>query len=495
MHRRAAVLSILAIAAVSCRRQPTPVPTAEPPAAGGAELRVISPVVEFRVREQAPLSEVAPGETITAAAAANVVVGDAGRAMLTWPGFLEQDLLSGADSLVSLSEPGARRAILDQAAGTARYTVDGPGEAADVTVQAGWVQAHVDEGVADFIVSFMPGDTATVWLVAVEGKVRVARATLGEDGAPAGSTVTVSPGEGAAFPEEGELPLPMGVDVAAVERWYARVAAGTAENPIASVALRCALTSEAPLLSAASEDADETGITLEAGRLVDVLQRNDAGDWARVATADGVETGWLPAGVLRCMAPLVTAGTRGPEEPTPPASPTVVRPTRIRPAATATATVAASPTPTPTVAAGDAKIDFWADDEEIDVGDCTVLHWKVENIREVYYNGSPKTGEGSSKECPTETTEYKLRVVKRDGSEETKSIEVKVRQPEASPTALTIPSATMAPPTATPSATPVPPTSTPEPPTATSEPATDTPMPPTDTPMPPTATVEPTTTP
>jgi hypothetical protein len=136
-----------------------------------------------------------------------------------------------------------------------------------------------------------------------------------------------------------------------------------------------------------------------------------------------------------------------------------------------TATLPVIPTATPTATAtGEAyKINFWADRETITAGECTVLRWETDNIQAVYYEGKGVVGNGSSEECPDSDTTYGLKVILRDGSTQTRTVKIKVKEPVA----------TKVPPTNTsvpPSETPVPPTSEPTtsvPPTT--EPTTETP--------------------
>ncbi len=94
------------------------------------------------------------------------------------------------------------------------------------------------------------------------------------------------------------------------------------------------------------------------------------------------------------------------------------------PRPTRTPTVTASPTPEP-------LISFWVEKNKITPGTCTKLHWDVEYVREVYLKegDDPEYGVAghSSKEvCPSVTTRYVLRVVKRDGQSEYREITVKV---------------------------------------------------------------------
>ena len=86
------------------------------------------------------------------------------------------------------------------------------------------------------------------------------------------------------------------------------------------------------------------------------------------------------------------------------------------------------------------SIEFWADDDYVERPGCTMLHWLVSGVREVYL-GSYESGEefptnyegvvgnGDSKACPEYTTTYVLRVILRDGSETYETWEVEVEEP------------------------------------------------------------------
>ena len=92
--------------------------------------------------------------------------------------------------------------------------------------------------------------------------------------------------------------------------------------------------------------------------------------------------------------------------------------------ATATATVAPpttaapSPTPTSTSQPGStpvASVRFWADPETVQAGDCTTLQWRVDQVRAVFFNGTPVTGQGAQAVCPCEPQTHTLRVQYQDG--------------------------------------------------------------------------------
>jgi hypothetical protein len=89
-----------------------------------------------------------------------------------------------------------------------------------------------------------------------------------------------------------------------------------------------------------------------------------------------------------------------------------------------------TPAPTQTPAPG---IDFSVDRTEIEEGECVTFTWDVQNVKEVYFypDGEPWQdngvgGQGSSRQCPSQTTTYNLRVVKRDDTVETRQITIYV---------------------------------------------------------------------
>jgi len=136
----------------------------------------------------------------------------------------------------------------------------------------------------------------------------------------------------------------------------------------------------------------------------------------------------------------------------------------------------ATNTPTPTVPPTEVPpptIDFWADQDHIVRGECTTLHWRVENVQAVYYQGGGVSGYGDQQECPQQTTTYELYVVVYQAAEqlidETRYVTVYV---EELPTPTRTP--TSRPPTATSTFRPPTATSTRRPPTATPSPRTPT---------------------
>ncbi|MEW6579451.1 MAG: SH3 domain-containing protein [Chloroflexota bacterium] len=92
--------------------------------------------------------------------------------------------------------------------------------------------------------------------------------------------------------------------------------------------------------------------------------------------------------------------------------------------------IAPPPTATPTQAATAVPqviIEFWADKTTIAPGQCAVLSWRVEGIREVYFQGAGVVGWGSQQVCPGATTTYNLRVIRVDGVEDNRYITIVVQ--------------------------------------------------------------------
>jgi heat shock protein HslJ len=97
---------------------------------------------------------------------------------------------------------------------------------------------------------------------------------------------------------------------------------------------------------------------------------------------------------------------------------------------------APAPTPTPAplpTATPAAQIAFWADETTIDQGECTTLHWSVENVQAVWvypqgqpYEQYPQTGQGSQQVCPPVTTTYEMLVLLRDGTTTTAQVTITV---------------------------------------------------------------------
>ncbi|MFN8473759.1 MAG: hypothetical protein U0822_16335 [Anaerolineae bacterium] len=92
------------------------------------------------------------------------------------------------------------------------------------------------------------------------------------------------------------------------------------------------------------------------------------------------------------------------------------------------------PVPPPTTAPApgatpEASINFWADSQTVTKGECTTVHWDVQYIDRVYFEGDGVTGQGSKEVCPEQATTYTLEVVHYGGSTTNHQVTVKVEEP------------------------------------------------------------------
>lgn len=77
-----------------------------------------------------------------------------------------------------------------------------------------------------------------------------------------------------------------------------------------------------------------------------------------------------------------------------------------------------------------AAIRFWSEQYTLRAGTCTTLHWRVQNVREVYLDDVGQPGVGSSQACPAGNQFYTLRVVNNAGESITREISLEAGDPE-----------------------------------------------------------------
>jgi len=75
------------------------------------------------------------------------------------------------------------------------------------------------------------------------------------------------------------------------------------------------------------------------------------------------------------------------------------------------------------------SIAFWADKKELAVGECTTVHWDVEGVKAVFYQGAGVTGHGSREECPISTHTYTLTVIFVDDTSFDYTLTITVGEP------------------------------------------------------------------
>ncbi len=89
----------------------------------------------------------------------------------------------------------------------------------------------------------------------------------------------------------------------------------------------------------------------------------------------------------------------------------------VTPAFPVTADITVTPT---------APIQFWADPAEVKAGACTSIHWRVNNAGRVIFGGIDQPFEGSYEDCLCANQRYTLTVIRLDGTEEKRSMEIPV---------------------------------------------------------------------
>ncbi len=61
------------------------------------------------------------------------------------------------------------------------------------------------------------------------------------------------------------------------------------------------------------------------------------------------------------------------------------------------------------------QVSFYADQNQVTVGQCTTLHWDIEGVRGVYLDGQGVTGHETRNVCPRSSTAYTLRAAADSG--------------------------------------------------------------------------------
>jgi len=72
------------------------------------------------------------------------------------------------------------------------------------------------------------------------------------------------------------------------------------------------------------------------------------------------------------------------------------------------------------------SIQFWAEPETIDAGECSTIHWQVENVKQVIFGGVEQPFVGSYQVCLCENQRYSLIVIDLDEVDEKQSLDITV---------------------------------------------------------------------
>ena len=89
------------------------------------------------------------------------------------------------------------------------------------------------------------------------------------------------------------------------------------------------------------------------------------------------------------------------------------------------------PAPPPPPSDLEPYIHFWTDTTRVNWGECTNIHWDVENVQAIFLEHGDRTrgvvGHDSKWVCPHEDGKtYTLHVVRRDGSEESRKVKIDI---------------------------------------------------------------------
>ena len=81
----------------------------------------------------------------------------------------------------------------------------------------------------------------------------------------------------------------------------------------------------------------------------------------------------------------------------------------------------------------DIKINMWADDEDVEIGQCTHVRWDTENAAKVeFFNGDDwhRVNRSDFRQvCPQKKTTYKIEVDDLYGGEHKRDVTVNVHNP------------------------------------------------------------------
>jgi len=144
---------------------------------------------------------------------------------------------------------------------------------------------------------------------------------------------------------------------------------------------------------------------LPQGTAVTIIARTASSEWFQIVVPSRSKQGWVAARYI---------DTRVALDSIPIASSTP--PTRAIPANTAT----------PPPPAG-VRINYYAEQETLARGACTVLHWGIENVQALYLNSEGVQGWDEKRVCPNTTTTYTMRIVLLDGRAMERNIVVRVQ--------------------------------------------------------------------
>jgi uncharacterized protein YraI len=259
-----------------------------------------------------------------------------------------------------------------------------------------------------------------------------------------------------AYNQTGQVSEPTAIVVTAVDGASAGgspTPTPTPGTPTATVSTQPYLTTKADLNVRAGPGTvyDLLGL-LPAGTNAVIVGRDESRQWWQIRfdpSPTGI--GWVAADAefsttfnvenlpISAAPPTPTSTPTATSTPTsvpPTFTPTSIPPTDVPTATTAPPTETPTPTSTPTLEGP--VVDFEISPNRVQGGQCVNVSWTVTGVREVYYEGQGVAGVGDRVECPANTTTYRLRIVKTDGTEQTIERTVEVVDPVTSAGTITI---------------------------------------------------------
>ena len=159
--------------------------------------------------------------------------------------------------------------------------------------------------------------------------------------------------------------------------------------------------------------------------------RNQAATWVEIRVLANGQNGWVSAGAEYVRCTVAIAALPLGIIPPPPVAPATNTPIPAPPTSTSIPVQPTNPPPTPApTPANPATIVFYADQTILPGGGCTVLHWHVENVQELYIDGNETTGHIDQPVCPVATQTFTLRILHRDGHWEERTVTIEMTPPE-----------------------------------------------------------------
>jgi pSer/pThr/pTyr-binding forkhead associated (FHA) protein/uncharacterized protein YraI len=168
---------------------------------------------------------------------------------------------------------------------------------------------------------------------------------------------------------------------------------------------------------------------LPSGATAEIIGRSEDGQWWQIRFSpanDGI--GWVSADPAFSQAVNVNNVPVVPAPPTPTSIPTDT-PSPTSTATQSPPTATPTPTSTPTATGEPVVVQFEVSPQTIQGGECVRVRWNVTGVKEIYYQDDGVTGNGDLIECPKDDETYRLRVVKKDGSEQVEERDVEVVNP------------------------------------------------------------------